>query len=116
MANKKRSLKERLLKREKLLEKKEKRTRRVVFSLAFISIIGFTASLLFLAGITGGAVGSARSNLYGLIFIVASLLIWAVAEVIWLKSKTKKEIDVKKLIEELKEEGFPMIYSRHLVR
>jgi len=114
MVNKKRELKERILEREKLLEKKEKRTRKIVFSLAFISIIGFTISLLFLAGITGGTVGSTRSNLYGLIFIVASLLIWAVAELIWLKSKGKKEIDIKELLEELKEEGFTMIYNKHL--
>ena len=113
MTNKKRLLKEKVIKKEKILGKKEKRTKRMVFSLAIISIIGFTISLLFLAGITGGTIGNTRSNLYGLIFIITSLLIWAVAELIWLKNKSKKEIDIKKLLEDLRKEGFTMVYNKY---
>lgn len=94
--------------------KKEKRTEFIVVSLAIISIVGFAVSLFFLVGITGAAIGGTRSNLVGLIFIVVSLLIWVIAELVWIKNRKKEEIDVKKLLKDLEREGFPMLYSKYL--
>jgi uncharacterized membrane protein YbhN (UPF0104 family) len=90
--------------------KKERKTEIIVVSLAVISIIGFAFSLFFLAGITGAAVGNSRSNLVGLIVIVVSLLLWTIAELMWVRNKKKQEIDVKKLLKDLEKEGFPLVY------
>ncbi len=94
--------------------KKDKKKEMFVVFLAIVSIIGFAVSLFFLVSITGAAIGGGRSNLYGLIFIVISLLMWTVAELIWIKNKKKEEIDIKKLLKDLEREGFPMVYSKYL--
>ncbi len=96
--------------------KKERKTEVFVFVLALVSIAGFALSLFFLVGITGAAIGSSKNNLFGLIVIVVSLLMWTVAELVWLKNRKKEEVDVKKLLRDLEREGFPMVYSEYFKR
>ncbi|GEM_PF-6695022 len=91
---------------------KEKRRRVMILSLAVISIAGFALSLLFLLGITGAAIGPSRGNLWGMVFIIISLLIWAIAEMLWVKGKREKEVDIKKLLEDVEKEGIPMFYKK----
>ena len=100
--------------KEEKLEKKERRRLTVILSLAVISIAGFALSVLFLIGVTGAAIGPSRGNLWGLIFIIISLLVWAIAEMLWIKGKRKKEVSVKEILEDVEKEGFPMIYKRKL--
>src|SRR4030043_2433743 len=112
-AAKKRAAEKELLKQEQIekeeekLEKKEKRRRIMILSLAVISIAGFALSVLFLVGVTGAAIGPSRGNLWGLIFIILSLLIWAIAEVLWIKGKRKKEVSIKEILEDVEKEGLP---------
>ncbi len=97
-------------------EKITKRRNKLIMVLAVVSIAGFLVSFLFLIGITGAAVGETKGNLYGLIFIIISLLTWIIAELLWVREKKKKEIDIKKLLQELEKEGVPLtlLYNKYL--
>ncbi len=99
---------------EAKIEKKEKSRSILILSLAIISIAGFAVSLLFLIGVTGATIGSSKGNLWGLIFIIISLLIWAIAEMLWIKGRKKKEVNIKELLEDLEKEGLPMIYKKRM--
>jgi hypothetical protein len=105
-----------LLQEDLRLKKEENRRKRLILSLAIISVIGFFISFLFLIGITGAAIGERKENFYGLTFIIISLLAWAIAELLWVRDKKKKEVNIKKLLQELEKEGVPinMIYNRYL--
>jgi len=107
-------LKQEQLEEKEKLERKEKKRRIMILSLAIISIAGFALSLLFLVGITGAVIGPSRGNLWGLIFIVISLLIWAVAEMLWIKGKGRKEVNIKTLLETAEREiqPPPMLYRK----
>jgi hypothetical protein len=105
-----------ILEEDNKLEKEEKRRKTLIISLAIISITGFLVSFLFLIGITGSAIGERKENFYGLTFIIISLLVWAIAELLWAREKKKKEVDIKNLLQELEKEGIPlnMLYNKYL--
>ena len=105
-----------ILKEDIKLKKEEKNRKKLIVILAIISVAGFFISFLFLIGITGAVIGQERGNLYGMILIIISLLAWAFAELLWVREKKKKEMSIKKLLEELEKEGVPlnMLYRKYL--
>lgn len=92
---------EKLKKEQEKIEKKEKRREVFIVILAGVSIIGAFVSLFFLAGMTGAVLGATRNNLYGLIFIIVSLLVWSIVVLLYSRgNREKKELDIKKLVRE----------------
>ncbi|MGV8151838.1 MAG: hypothetical protein ACP5OG_02060 [Candidatus Nanoarchaeia archaeon] len=99
------------------MEKQEKETKKEYESLLknqealetlikltfFLSIIGLFASILFLTGITGAAIGTARENYSGITLIAIFFVIWAVSAVLLSGiKKRKRHIDIPSLINEHK--------------
>ncbi len=84
------------------LEKKEKRLEVFILISGIISSIGFAVSLFSLGGISGGAIGASRENLYGIIFVIGMFLAWSLIVISWLRKNMKKrdKVDIKKLLKE----------------
>jgi len=86
------------------IEKKDKIREIFIMGLGIISVIGAFVSLFFLTGMTAAAIGPARSNVYGLVIILASLLVWSLVVVLYSrKNMRKKGLDIKKLVREARE-------------
>jgi hypothetical protein len=79
-----------------------KKTENWIKILSIVCISGFIFSVVFIIQITGSVIGETRANLWGLVFLILFLLVWAVSSSLRIKLKKQKKINIKELIEKNK--------------